>query len=224
MLLDELTKRAAITEEDLWSRLEQQRKRARMIEERVLAEEKRRLVQLGRTDLAEVVLRISKTDVSAGYDIRSFNVDGTSRYVEVKSSTGQRIRFEWSARERRKATRERQDYWIYFVPLADSLPIDFCPIVLIRDPVARILQAELVEQPMSFLVTEHRFTEIRESQEFSSDHPMFANGVRAGPRAENPVHRQRTSASPREKLRYDNIGKGLAGTRWEKLWRRFSGE
>jgi hypothetical protein len=55
----------------------------------VLAGEKSRLRREEREDLAELVTHVSVTEGdTAGYDILSFNSDGTARYIEVKSTRG----------------------------------------------------------------------------------------------------------------------------------------
>lgn len=148
----ELVKLAKIDENALWERLEAQRLRARAAEEFVVKYERARLTELGRADLAELVMRISAVDVSAGYDIGSFEVDGSPRYVEVKSSIGSRVRFEWSVNERAIATQAARLYWIYFVPLAQMIPNLLEPIVQICNPIAAIASGRLVEMPSSFVV------------------------------------------------------------------------
>lgn len=143
---------AKLDEETLWKRLEAQRLRAKAAEEFVLEFERLRLVNLGRADLAELVIRISAVDVSAGYDIKSFEVDGSPRYVEVKSSTGIKVRFEWSIHERATATETTKQYWIYFVPVVHTLPNVSESIIQIQDPIAEIALGRLVEIPSSFIV------------------------------------------------------------------------
>lgn len=142
----------ALTEEALWERLEAQRLRAREAEELVVVEERKRLARLGRSDLAELVVRISAEDVSAGYDIESFEQDGLPRLIEVKSSVGRAIRFEWSIREREMASENRGRYWIYFVPLANVLQKRSLPIWMLRNPIALLRSGKLTEIPSSYVV------------------------------------------------------------------------
>lgn len=54
----------------------------------VLESERNRLIKEGRRDLSELIEHTSleKGD-GAGYDIKSFNVDGSIRYIEVKTTT-----------------------------------------------------------------------------------------------------------------------------------------
>ena len=142
----------ALNEQALWVRLEAQRIRAKQAEELVVLEEKKRLSKIGRQDLAKLVIRVSADNVSAGYDIVSFNSDGLPRFIEVKSSTGRAIRFEWSVREREVASENGERYWIYFVPLANILEKRTLPILMISDPIMLIGSGKLFETPSSFVV------------------------------------------------------------------------
>lgn len=55
-------------------------------EEYVLEYEKWRLQQEGKAHLIDKIEWVSKFDDSAGYDIHSFNADGTERLIEVKTT------------------------------------------------------------------------------------------------------------------------------------------
>jgi len=141
-----------LNEEALWARLEAQRIRAKKAEELVVIEEQKRLSKIGRADLAKLVIRVSADDVSTGYDISSFNADGSQRLIEVKSSSGRAIRFEWSAREREVASENGERYWIYFVPIANIIEKRILPILMISDPITLIGLGKLFETPSSFVV------------------------------------------------------------------------
>lgn len=55
----------------------------------VLEQEKKTLIQAGRSDLAEKIRHVSVVEGDgAGYDIHSFFPDGRSRYIEVKTTKG----------------------------------------------------------------------------------------------------------------------------------------
>ena len=148
-----LLEMTALAEEAFWDRLEAQRQRAREAEELVVVEERKRLARLGRSDLAELVVRISAEDVAAGYDIESFEQDGWPRLIEVKSSVGRAIRFEWSIREREMASENRDRYWIYFVPLANVLQKRSLPIWMLRNPIALLRSGKLTEIPSSYVIS-----------------------------------------------------------------------
>lgn len=55
-------------------------------EQIVVMEERRILKKAGRADLANKVDQISKRDDSIGYDIKSYDENGTEKYIEVKST------------------------------------------------------------------------------------------------------------------------------------------
>ncbi|NWA20323.1 DUF3427 domain-containing protein [Serratia liquefaciens] len=57
-------------------------------EQLVMNFERERLVSLGRPDLAAKIERVSLTDCSAGYDIKSFDESGSSILIEVKTTRG----------------------------------------------------------------------------------------------------------------------------------------
>ena len=143
---------ARLSQEQLLVRLEQQRIRGEMAEEVMVSFEKHRLISLGHDTLASKVRRISKDDVSAGFDIISFEPDGTPRFIEVKSSTGSRLNFEWSTGERYKAKQEQMRYFIYFVPLSYSLPKMQIEPILIENPVRWIEEGRLHERATSYNV------------------------------------------------------------------------
>ena len=68
---------------------ERNRKLGRAGEERVLAHERATLSGAGRADLASQVRWTSDVDGDgAGYDIASFDADGTERLIEVKTTNG----------------------------------------------------------------------------------------------------------------------------------------
>ena len=58
-------------------------------EELVLKYEKEKLMSLNRKDLAEKVLHVSKIEGDgAGYDIKSYDINGSIMYIEVKATRG----------------------------------------------------------------------------------------------------------------------------------------
>lgn len=145
---------ASLTEDELWNRLNNQRLRGKEVEEFILKEEKKRLIRLGRKDLADFVVRVSTNDVSAGYDIQSYEVDSTPRFIEVKSSVGNKIYFEWSTNEREQAKAKSIKYWIYFLSMSYTLPKNFVPIAVIQNPIAHINAGDLIESPTNFRVND----------------------------------------------------------------------
>jgi hypothetical protein len=100
------------------------------------------------------VEQVSIENVSAGYDIKSFEKSGRVRFIEVKSSVGLKVAFEWSTGEREKADKEGEAYFIYFVPLSFMLPRLTAPIVIIQNPFLKIKEGHLLESPRSYWVEE----------------------------------------------------------------------
>lgn len=81
-------------------------------EERVLAHERARLKQAGRTDLARRIRWTSMEDGDGyGYDIASFEADGADRLLEVKTTNGwERTPFHLTRNEIAVAE-DRRDHW-----------------------------------------------------------------------------------------------------------------
>lgn len=81
-------------------------------EERVLIHERAHLTAAGRSDLANRVRWVSDVDGDgAGYDILSFEIDGSDRLVEVKTTNGwERTPFHISRNELAVAD-ERRQHW-----------------------------------------------------------------------------------------------------------------
>ena len=142
---------AALTEEELAAILELQRIRAVEAENYVRELEVDRLTEGGRMDLSGLIERVATRDVSAGYDIRSFELDGSDRYIEVKSSTGTDIRFFLSSNEWRFLSEHDTDSWIYFVPRVHELPFPSRPVVAIPGPV-KWIKANATVEAQEFLV------------------------------------------------------------------------
>lgn len=86
-------------------------------EEIVLAYERFRLSELGRRDLADQVVWASKAEGDGlGYDIRSFETDGTPRHIEVKSTTeGPNAPIYFTENERMFAFENRNTFYLYRV-------------------------------------------------------------------------------------------------------------
>jgi len=133
-MIDVLGTAAVVSEEELLRVLELQRTRAVAAENYVMEMEIRRLEGGGRGDLAGLVVRTASRDVAAGYDIRSFELDGSDRLIEVKSSTNAALRFFLSSNECRFLRQHDSTAWVYFVPRVHELPHLSRPIVAIPNP------------------------------------------------------------------------------------------
>ena len=147
-------RKARLTQKELLRQLERQRRRGELAEQVALGVERDRLLGLGRSDLAAKVERVSLDDVSAGYDIRSYENNGKPRLIEVKSSVGYQVQFERSANERDRAATEGDAYCVYFVPFSFTLPDLSSPIVIIKNPISFINSGDLHKSASSHAVKE----------------------------------------------------------------------
>lgn len=79
--------------------------------------EKQHLFENGKIKLSNKVNRVSLVDDSLGYDVLSYNLDGSKKYIEVKSTTfslGNQIMFNLSQNQYEIA-KKLDDYYIYVV-------------------------------------------------------------------------------------------------------------
>lgn len=127
-----------ISQLELDERVRQRNLRGERAEEYVCRLEVARLTSAGATDLADGVVRVSITDVGAGYDIRSYDLSGSPRFIEVKSSAGPRRAFFISQNELATARSKGSAFWLAWVGWAALLPAESAPVVWFQDP-ARLL-------------------------------------------------------------------------------------
>ncbi len=125
----------AISEQQLEQLLMENRKLGAQAENAVVEFEKQRLLKMGKTIQSELVKRISTINTAAGYDIESF--DGTTddvfpnRFIEVKATTGEDIRFYWTINEREVAKKKKKQYWIYVLTnFREDKPSESLPITI----------------------------------------------------------------------------------------------
>jgi uncharacterized protein DUF3883 len=88
----------------------------------VFKHEKERLRKLGKLSLASKIEWVSRRAIGKGYDILSYEEDGTPRYIEVKASTGRGRTFLMSDNEWQFARRAKRAYFIYRVINVDAAP------------------------------------------------------------------------------------------------------
>lgn len=80
----------------------------------VIQYEKNRLERAGRKDLACRVEHVAQLDSAAGYDIASYEEDGTPRFIEVKTTKGAKSTpFYISRNEVEVSATLGSQYWIY---------------------------------------------------------------------------------------------------------------
>jgi len=121
-----------------------------MGEEHVMTRERQRLRKAGRNDLADGIKWVSQSQPYLGYDIRSFEADGSKRFIEVKSTTGDRRSFPMSANEWEVARVKGPRYFIYRV----TNVMNKKPNVLeLNDPEALRAKGDLTIAPFTWLVS-----------------------------------------------------------------------
>jgi hypothetical protein len=116
----------------------------------IVSIERRRLTEQGRPDLARRVRHVALEDVTLGYDVESFNTDGSARLIEVKTSTGDNpLGFEMSLGEVAAARRLGPAFWLYRVTgLRDSEP----SVTMTQDPIQSWLESGISLRPTKFRV------------------------------------------------------------------------
>lgn len=133
-VLDTPPAKRRMSQTELEERLRLQKDRAALAEEYVLDLERERLRAAGMGDLADEAARVSIDDVMAGFDIRSFEVTGLPRHVEVKSSAGPRLFFVLTRNEYETACEKQDSYWIAWVGSASNLPVGPCEVGWFQNP------------------------------------------------------------------------------------------
>lgn len=150
LLAKQNSRKLKFTEESLLKKLEEQRIQGEKGELFVLDYEKRRLNT--KKDISKIK-RISILDVTAGYDIVSFNDINSNtidRFIEVKSYNG-KPHFYWSANEIQVAKIKSKNYYLYLMDINKISDCDYIPMI-ICDPVSYFdNNQEWVSKPQSYL-------------------------------------------------------------------------
>ncbi len=138
--------------EALKKQLEKQELQGELAELFVLNFEKNRFGNV--TSINNRIKRISVIDVSAGYDIVSFEDMASSKYnrfIEVKSYIG-KPHFYWSKNEIDIAMLYDDKYYLYLVDVEKIEHPNYSPLI-IRNPAKHVLQSsDWLMQPTSYLV------------------------------------------------------------------------
>jgi len=120
---------------------------------------KKRLLNLGRNAEADLVRRISQLNVSAGYDIESFNGDFLSvifdRFIEVKASIYNELKFFWTINEYEVAKEKGDNYWIYFVGGFNDKSQSNVKPILIQNPAEKLYEISQIKiEPTKFMISQ----------------------------------------------------------------------
>lgn len=100
-----------------WAAREQRNRELGLAGERLVIEyERNRLLKAGHLDLAARVEHIALSDSAAGYDILSFEADGTEKFIEVKTTAGPASTpFYISENEVTVSRHLKEQFWLYRV-------------------------------------------------------------------------------------------------------------
>lgn len=131
-------RRKQLSLEQLKKKLEDNELAGEKAEQFVLEYEKKRLGQ----PLCEKVRCISEIDVTAGYDIVSFDSNQSlepDRFVEVKAASS--AGFYWSRNEYEIAKLKGDAYYLYLVDLGRINQQDYSP-QIIQNPAVNVMEAE----------------------------------------------------------------------------------
>lgn len=108
----------------------------------IIKYETERLSQL--PNLVKKIEHTALRDVSAGYDIKSFDSklgeDGNpiQRYIEVKAVSSQDYGFYWTRNEIEKSEYYNQNYYLYLLPVMGKNAFDLKALKIIKDPYSNI--------------------------------------------------------------------------------------
>jgi hypothetical protein len=116
----------------------------------VYRSERLRLQRTGRPDLADRVDWVSQKVVGRGYDIKSFDLTGAARFIEVKGTIRTGSSFYMSANEWNVAARLKSTYWIYRVIEALDRP---SVSARIQDPIEAERSGRISRAADAWLVT-----------------------------------------------------------------------
>jgi hypothetical protein len=100
----------------------------------VLGYEQKDLSSKGYSSLAQNVKRISENNLAAGYDVLSFEVEGTEKFIEVKTTALSRKEFFLSSNELEVAKEFKNQYWIYFISEIFGIP----NLIKIHNPASQV--------------------------------------------------------------------------------------
>jgi hypothetical protein len=95
--------------------------KGQLAEELVLNYEKQNLIDAGYPELAKKVKWVAKKADGYGYDVLSYNIDGSKKYIEVKSTSLSKTNpFDITTNEVKTSIEFKKNYWIYRVYYIES--------------------------------------------------------------------------------------------------------
>lgn len=131
--------KSLISIEELQKKLQQDIEHGEQAEKYAFEYEARRLKQM---DIKNPPVRISAIDVTAGYDIVSYesiSSDSYDRFIEVKAVS--KSGFFWSKNEYETAKVKRERYYLYLVELGRVGDPGYIP-EIIQDPASTVMESD----------------------------------------------------------------------------------
>lgn len=138
------------TEEDLEKKLEEQKILGNKGEEIALKKELELVSKYSNKSLTKKVKLVARDYVALGYDIISVYQDGSSKYIEVKTTSTKNSRFFISRHEFKVSKKYIESYWIYYVDLSSNIIRMFNNIPNLVEKKKILLEPSLFEAKLIF--------------------------------------------------------------------------
>lgn len=140
----EITKNGGLSPEEFIEIEHKNRELGLKAELRIIEYEKERLSDF--PNLIEKIVHVAKHDVSLGYDIRSYEVAPEEpeaiRLIEVKAVSLWNYRFNWTRNEIEVSRINRNEYYLYLLPVIKKDAFDLDNLKIIRDPYANVYNSK----------------------------------------------------------------------------------
>ncbi|MBH51919.1 MAG: hypothetical protein CL785_02030 [Chloroflexi bacterium] len=112
-------------------------------EKQILKHEKNRLIN--HPELQTEIKHISQDNVSAGYDILSWETNDKDqkpipRYIEVKAVSYNNSKFYWSKNEITTARKNPDNYYLYLLPHLGNKRFDISKLEIIPNPITNVFE------------------------------------------------------------------------------------
>ena len=139
-----------LSPEELEEILKLQREIGDKAENIVINYEKEKLRKCKLTNLIDKIMWTSRTDCTAGYDIRSFDEQGNQIYIEVKGTVYETSEiFKLTGNELNRAKKEGDRYFIYHVKNANS---EKPTLSILLNPFKLIAEKKIQTDPSEYIV------------------------------------------------------------------------
>ncbi|MEK0350760.1 MAG: DUF3883 domain-containing protein [Nitrosopumilus sp.] len=125
-----------LSPKNLNSILKNQKEIGYLAELEILKYEKKRLKDF--SNLSRNIEHISKFDVNAGFDIKSWETNKKERYIEVKAVSIFDFKFHWSRNEIKKSQSLKNKYYLYLLPIITNKNFDIASMEIIKNPFSKV--------------------------------------------------------------------------------------